>query len=160
MTLIRRSFDHTIVQLNHKIIAHQMIQDPLTVSHLQREKRMFDAKLNTQRENCIFLTLYHFFHGSNTIFKPTIGCRSFQTCITVLKVHLFTCVFQHMFQGLLIVRSVCRRTCLWSRLSAPSMCVTSPCGALIGPPTAFRRNGTSVPWVSLPGPTGVMTHPG
>ena len=32
--------------------------------------------------------------------------------------------------------------------------------ALFGPPTAFRRNGPSVPWVSLPGPTGVMTHPG
>ena len=47
-----------------------------------------------------------------------------------------------------------------SRLSAPSLCVTSPCGALIGPPTAFRRNGPSVLWVSLPGPTGVMTHPG
>ena len=24
----------------------------------------------------------------------------------------------------------------------------------------LRRNGPSVPWVSLPGPTGVMTHPG
>ena len=31
---------------------------------------------------------------------------------------------------------------------------------LIGPPTAFPLLGTSVPWVSLPGPTGVMTHPG
>ena len=29
-----------------------------------------------------------------------------------------------------------------------------PIGALIGPPTASRRNGTSVPWVSLLGPTG------
>ena len=34
---------------------------------------------------------------------------------------------------------VCRRTCLVSRLSAPSLCVTSPCGALIGPPTAYRE---------------------
>ena len=33
-------------------------------------------------------------------------------------------------------------------------------GELIGPPTASRRNGPSVPWVSLPEPTGVMTHPG
>ena len=54
----------------------------------------------------------------------------------------------------------CRKTRLLSRLSAPSLCLTSPCGELIGPPTAFRRNGPSVPWVSLPGPTGVMTHPG
>ena len=52
---------------------------------------------------------------------------------------------------------VCRKTCLLSRLSAPSLCVTSsPFGALIGPPTAFRRSGPSVLWVSLPGPTGVM----
>ena len=28
-----------------------------------------------------------------------------------------------------------------SRLSAPSLCVTSPCAALIGPPMAFRRKG-------------------
>ena len=102
MTLVRGSFYHTIVQLNHKIISHKMIQDPLTVSHQQREKRMLDGKLNTQRENCIFLTLYHFFRGSNTVFTSTIGCRSFQTCFTVLKVHLFTCAFQHMSQGFLI----------------------------------------------------------
>ena len=31
---------------------------------------------------------------------------------------------------------------------------------VIGPPTAFPLLGTGVPWVSLPGPTGVMTHPG
>ena len=31
---------------------------------------------------------------------------------------------------------------------------------LIGPPTAFPLLGTGVPWVFLPGPTGVMTHPG
>ena len=30
----------------------------------------------------------------------------------------------------------------------------------IGPPTTFPLLGTGVPWVSLPGPTGVMTHPG
>ena len=40
---------------------------------------------------------------------------------------------------------VCRRTCLLSRLSAPSLCVTSPCGALIGPPTGFRHNGPTMP---------------
>ena len=39
------------------------------------------------------------------------------------------------------------------------MCAASPFGRVIGPPTASRRNGPSVPWVSLPGPTGVMTHP-
>ena len=38
VTLVRRSLDYTIVQLNDKIIAHQMIQDPLTVSHQQREE--------------------------------------------------------------------------------------------------------------------------
>ena len=53
-----------------------------------------------------------------------------------------------------------RRHVLSSRLSAPSLRVTSPCGALIGPPTAFRRNGPCVPCVSLQGPTGVMTYPG
>ena len=79
-----------------------MIQDPLTVLHQQHEKRMFDGAL---REDSIFLTLYHFFHGSNTVFASTIGCRSFQTCVVVFQVHLFTRVFQHMFQGLLIVRS-------------------------------------------------------
>ena len=77
--------------------------------HQQREKRMFDGKLNTQRENCILLTLHHCFHGSNTILNTTIGCRSFQACVTVLQVHLFACVFQHMSQGLLIIRSHLQR---------------------------------------------------
>ena len=86
-----------------------MIQHPLTVSFQQREKKMFDGKLNTQRENCIFLTLYNLFHGSNTISTSTIGCRSFQTCVTFLKVHLFTCVFLHMFQGLILNRSHLQR---------------------------------------------------
>ena len=86
-----------------------MIQHPLTVSHQQREKRMFDGKLNAQREDSIFLTLYHFFHGSNTVFTSTIGCRSFQTRVSVLKVHLFTCVFHHMLQGLFIIRSHVQR---------------------------------------------------
>ena len=53
---------------------------------------------------------------------------------------------------------VCRKTCLLSCLSDASWRVTSPIGALIGPPTAFPRTGPSVPWVSLPGPTGVITH--
>ena len=82
-----------------------MIQDPLTVSHQQREKRMFDGELNTQREDSIFLTLYHFLFGSNTVFTTTIGCRSFQTGVTVFQVYLFTRVFRHMFRGLLIARS-------------------------------------------------------
>ena len=58
-----------------------MFQDPLAVSYQQRKKMMFDGKLNTQREKCICLTLYHFFHGSNTIFTSTIGCRNFQTSV-------------------------------------------------------------------------------
>ena len=29
----------------------------------------------------------------------------------------------------------------------------------VGPPTASPLLGTGVPWVSLPGPTSVMTHP-
>ena len=66
---------------------------------------MYHGKFNTQREDSIFLTLYHLLHGSNTAFTSTIGCRSFQTGVTVFQVYLFTCVFQHMFQGLLIVRS-------------------------------------------------------
>ena len=44
-----------------------------------------------------------------TLFTSTIGCRSFQTCVIVLKVHLFTCVFQHMSQGFLIIRSHLQR---------------------------------------------------
>ena len=80
-----------------------MLQDPLTVSNQQREKRMFDGELNTQREDSIFLTLYHLLHGSNTVFTSTIGCRSFQTGVTVFQVYLFTRIFQQMFQGLLIV---------------------------------------------------------
>ena len=104
MTLIRRSLDHTIVQLDQTIIANQMVQDPLLVSHQQREKRMLDGELNIQRKDSIFLSLYHFLHGSNTVFS-TIGCSSFQTSVTVFQVYLFTRVFQHMFQSLLIVRS-------------------------------------------------------
>ena len=88
-----------------KIIAHQRIQDLLTVSHEQREKRMFDGKLNAQRENCIFQTLYRLFHSLNTVFTSTIGSRSFQSLVTALKVHLFTCVFQP-HRGLLPVDTV------------------------------------------------------
>ena len=39
------------------------------------------------------------------VFTSTIGCRNFQTGVIVFHVYLFTRVFQHMFQGLLIVRS-------------------------------------------------------
>ena len=38
-----------------------------------------------------------------------MGCKSFQTSVTVLQVHLFTWVLQHMFQGLLIIRSQLQR---------------------------------------------------
>ena len=96
MTLIRRSLAHTIVQLNQKVIAHQMIQDPLTVSHQQHEKKMFDGEHNTQRANSIFLTLYHHLHGSHTVFISTIGCRSFQTGVTVFQVYLFTRISAHV----------------------------------------------------------------
>ena len=37
-------------------------------------------------ENSIFLTLYHFFHSSNTFITSTIGCKSFQTGVTVFQV--------------------------------------------------------------------------
>ena len=37
-------------------------------------------------------------------FHFDLGCKSFQTCVTVFQVYVFTRVFQHMFQGLLIVR--------------------------------------------------------
>ena len=40
-----------------------------------------------------------------------------------------------------------------------SLSDASPFGR-VGPPSASRRNGPSVPWVSLPGHTGVMIHPG
>ena len=104
MTLMRGSLDRTIVQFNQKIIAHQMIQDH-SLSHQQREKRMSVGELNTQREDSIFLTLYHLLYGSNTVFTSTIGCRSFHRCVTVFRVHLSTRVYRHMFQSLLIVRS-------------------------------------------------------
>ena len=100
MIRIRGSLDHTIMQLNQKIIAHQVIQDPFTVTHQQREERMFDREHNTQREDSIFLTLYHLLHGSNTVFTSTIGCKSFQTSVTVFQVYLFARICQHMFQGL------------------------------------------------------------
>ena len=59
-----------------------------------------------------------------------------------------------------VTHIVCRKTCLLSCSSNASWRVTSPFGALFGPPTAFRRKGPSVPWASSPGPTGVMTHQG
>ena len=94
MTLIRGSLDHTIDQLDQKSLCTQ-----------QREKRMLDGELNTQREDSIFLTLYHLLRGSDTVFTSTTGCRSFQTGVTVFQVYLFTRIFQHIFQGSLIVRS-------------------------------------------------------
>ena len=40
------------------------------------------------------------------------------------------------------------------------MCLVDVVGQCeFGPPTASRRNDPG-PWVSLPGPTSVMTHPG
>ena len=54
-----------------------------------------------------------------------------------------------------------RQTCVLCCLGDASLHLDfAICGVGVGPPTAFRRNGPSVPWVSLPGPTGVMTHPG
>ena len=84
-----------------------MIQDPLTVSHQQREKRMIDRKLNAQRDGqhlsdaVPFLSWFeHYFHLDHWM-------QEFPK--RALKVHLFACVFQHMFQGLLIVRSHLQR---------------------------------------------------
>ena len=72
--------------------------------------------------------------------------------VEVVEVH------QHLSREPNALNFVCRKTCLLSRLSAPSL--SFALWASIGPPTAFRRNGPSVSWVSLLGPTGVMTHPG
>ena len=79
--------------------------------------------------------------------------------------HALGRLLQHLVVRCLVWSSllryhVCRKTCLLSCLSDASWRVTSPIGALIGPPTAFPRTGPSVPWVSLPGPTGVITRPG
>ena len=41
-----------------------------------------------------------------------------------------------------------------------SCCRLSSRGSYFGPPTAFLRRGTGVPWVSLPGPTSVPHSPG
>ena len=53
---------------------------------------------------------------------------------------------------------------LKARLSQDLVCSVVVCrgssrGVAVGPPTAFLRRGTSVPWVSLPGPTGVPQSP-
>ena len=57
--------------------------------------------------------------------------------------------------------NVCRKTCVLDCLGGASLHLDFAIrGVGVGPPTTFRRNGQSVPWVSLPGPTGVMTHPG
>ena len=83
-----------------------MIQDPLTVSHQQREKKMFDGKLNTQREDSIFLTLIPSLSWFEHCFHLDHWMQEFPNGVfTVLKVYLFTRIFQHMFQGLLIARS-------------------------------------------------------
>ena len=96
--------------INHKIIAHQMTQDPLTVSHPQREKRMFYGKLNAQRENCIFFEVVPPPSGFEHYFHLDHWMQEFPKArVTVFKMHLFTCVFQHMFQGLLIFRSHLQR---------------------------------------------------
>ena len=79
--------------------------------------------------------------------------------------HALGTLLQHLVVCCLVWSSplhyhVCRKTCLLSCLSDACHGVSlRPFEALFGPPTAFRRNGPSVPWVSLPGPTGVMTHP-
>ena len=50
---------------------------------------------------------------------------------------------------------VCRKTCVLCCLGDASLHLDfAISGVGVGPPTAFRRNGPSVPWVSLPGPTG------
>ena len=55
---------------------------------------------------------------------------------------------------------VCRNISrLWFSCGA-ALSAASPFGRVVGPPTASRRYGPSVPWVSLPGRTGVMTHAG
>ena len=65
------------------------------MSHQQREKKMF-GEPNAQRANSISLTLYHLFHGSNTVVTSTIGCKSFQTGVAVSQVYLLARILQHM----------------------------------------------------------------
>ena len=53
---------------------------------------------------------------------------------------------------------------LKGRLSQDLVCSVVVCrvssrGVAVGPPTAFLRRSTGVPWVSLPGPTGVPQSP-
>ena len=75
-----------------KIIAHQMIQDPLTVSHQQREKRMFDGELNTQRKKQHLSDavsfpswLEHCFHLHHWMQEYPNACH----CIPGVLVHTF-----------------------------------------------------------------------
>ena len=77
-----------------------MIQDPLTVSHQQREKSMLDGELITQREDSIFL--------ARTLFSPrpldagvskrvflysrcTFSHASFSTCFKASSLSDLTC---------------------------------------------------------------------
>ena len=62
--------------------------------------------------------------------------------------------------------SDCTCTWLWKHvlfkacLGLVVVCHLSDCGGYFGPPTAFLRRGTGVPWVSLPEPTSVPQIPG
>ena len=58
-----------------------------------------------------------------------------------------------------VTQTVCRRHVCWAVWVTRHCILTLPFVALVSH-TAFRRIGPSVPWVSLPGPTGVVTHPG
>ena len=95
MTFIRGSLDHTIMNLNQEIMAHQVIQDPFTVTHQQSEERMVDREHNTQRVDRLLLTLYHLLRCSDTVFASTIGSGSFQTSVTVFQVYLRARLCQH-----------------------------------------------------------------
>ena len=58
-----------------------------------------------------------------------------------------------------VTQTVCRRHVCWAVWVTRHCILTLPFVALVSH-TAFRRIGPSVPWVSLPGPTEVVTHPG
>ena len=61
--------------------------------------------------------------------------------------------------GHLLRYHVCLRTGVLECLDDASLHMTSHCVVGVGPPTASRCNGPSVPWVSLPGPTWVPPMP-
>ena len=66
------------------MIAHQMIHDPPAVPQQHR----IDGELNTRRENSIFLTVYHFFHGSVVLVTQASFHETQSYCVDLAKTDL------------------------------------------------------------------------